>query len=115
MRWIFAGAVCAGMMAASVGAQTPAAAPLVEGKRGQRWIVRDYFEPVGRSAARYNFERFSPDGKVLAYVSLESANAFRDELKGGDVVVGPAGKSGGAEGFALDWYDGKAHGTIARY
>ena len=32
-----------------------------------------------------------------------TGDAFRDELKGGDVVVGPAGKSGGAEGFALDW------------
>jgi len=83
--------------------------------RGQRWIVRDYFEPVGRSGARYNFERFSADGKVLAYVSLESASAFRDEMKAGDVVVGPAAKTGDGDGFALDWYNGKAHGTIARY
>jgi tetratricopeptide (TPR) repeat protein len=83
--------------------------------RGQRWIVRDYFEPVGRSGARYNFERFSPDGKVLAYVSLESANAFREELKGGAVVVGPPAKAGDADGFALDWYNGKSHGTIAKY
>lgn len=82
---------------------------------GQRWIVRDYFEPLGRFRSRYNFERFTADGRVLAYVSLESANALRDELKGGDVVVGVASKSVEPDGFALDWYDGKAHGTIAKY
>lgn len=83
--------------------------------RGQRWIVRDYFEPLGRSRARYNFERFSASGRVLAYVSLESADAFRDELKGGDVVVGAPSRRADPNGFALDWYNGKAHGTIAKY
>lgn len=83
---------------------------------GQRWIVRDYFEPLGRAQARYNFERFSADGKVLAYVSLEAANALPVELKGGDVVVGAAAKkTPELEGFALDWYDGKSHGTVATY
>jgi hypothetical protein len=83
--------------------------------RGERWIVRDYFEPLGRARARYNFERFSPDGRVLAYVSLESANALRDALTGGAVVVGVAPRGGDGDGFALDFYDGKSHGTIARY
>jgi tetratricopeptide (TPR) repeat protein len=82
---------------------------------GQRWIVRDYFEPLGRSRSRYNFERFSADGKVLAYVSLESADAFRDQTMGGEIAVGPAAKGAAAAGFALDWYNGKSHGTIAKY
>jgi hypothetical protein len=82
---------------------------------GQRWIVRDYFEPMGRSRSRYNFERFSADGRVLMYISLESANAFHDQKMGGEVAVGPAMKSADAGGFALDWYDGKSHGTIEKY
>jgi hypothetical protein len=82
---------------------------------GQRWIVRYYFEPLGRSRSRYNFERFSPEGRVLAYVSLESANAFRDELKGGDVVVGPTSGNADPDGFALNQYNGKAHSTITTY
>ncbi len=86
------------------------------GSQAQRWIVRDYFVPLGRARTRYNFERFSAEGKVLAYVSLESADALPDELKGGDVVVGATPKAASdANGFALDWYDGKSHGTIAKY
>jgi tetratricopeptide (TPR) repeat protein len=83
--------------------------------RGERWIVRDYFEPLGRARSRYNFERFSPEGRVVAYVSLESADAFRDQLKSGDVVVGIAPKGADPDGFALDWYNGKSHGAIAKY
>ena len=83
--------------------------------RGRRWIVRDYFEPLGRSRSRYNFERFSSDGRVLEYVSLESADAFPKELNGRAVIVGPAVKGADANGFALDWYNGKSHGTIRRY
>jgi hypothetical protein len=82
---------------------------------GQRWIVRDYFEPMGRSRSRYNFERFSADGRVLAYVSLESADAFRDQTIGGNVVVGAPSQSADPNGFALDWYNGKSHGMIAKY
>jgi hypothetical protein len=82
---------------------------------GQRWIVRDYFEPMGRSRSRYNFERFSADGRVLAYVSLESADAFREQTIGDNVVVGAPSQSADPNGFALDWYNGKSHGTIAKY
>ena len=82
---------------------------------GQRWIVRDYFEPMGRSRSRYNFERFSANGRVLAYVSLESADAFRDQTIGGNVVVGAPSQNADPDGFALDWYNGKSHGTIAKY
>ena len=82
----------------------------------QRWIVRDYYEPLGRFRTRYNFERFSEDGRVLAYVSLESAEALQGAVTGGSVVVGRGAKDRAeAAGFALDWYDGKAHGTIAKY
>jgi hypothetical protein len=84
--------------------------------RGERWIVRYYFEPLGRTRTRYNFERFSADGRVLAYVSLESAEALRDELKGGAVVVGSVPMTAPQSGeVALDWYNGKAHGTIRKY
>jgi tetratricopeptide (TPR) repeat protein len=83
--------------------------------RGQRWIVRDYFEPLGRARSRYNFERFSADGKVLTYVSLESADAFKEQKVGDSVVVGPTSGNADPDGFALDWYDGKAHGTILKY
>jgi tetratricopeptide (TPR) repeat protein len=83
--------------------------------RGQRWIVRDYFEPLGRARSRYNFERFSPDGRVLAYVSLESADAFRNQQPGDNVVVGITPPAADPNGFALDWYDGKSHGTITKY
>jgi tetratricopeptide (TPR) repeat protein len=85
---------------------------------GRRWIVREYFEPVGRSQARYNFERFSPDGRAEEYVSLEPTVAAQAALKPGDVHIGaetepaPHAKSGE---FSLNWYTGKAHGTIARY
>jgi len=82
---------------------------------GQRWIVRDYFEPMGRSRSRYNFERFSADGRVLVYVSLESADAFRTQTVGGNVVVGAPSQTVDRDGFALDWYNGKSHGMIAKY
>ena len=84
--------------------------------RGQRWIVRDYFEPLGRFRTRYNFERFSADGHVLAYVSLESADALRGAVTGAPVVVGNTAKrETESAGFSLNWYNGKSHGTIARY
>lgn len=85
---------------------------------GQTWVVRAYFEPVGRSEAIYNFERFSPDGRVEAYLSLENARAAEAALAPGDVRIGAQGSapSGEAHGpFALNWYTGKAHGTIRRY
>jgi len=85
---------------------------------GSRWIVREYYEPVGRSLTRYNFESFSADGRVREYISLESAEAAQSALARGDVVIGGAAQTAGALGlhdFALNWYTGKAHGTIARY
>lgn len=84
--------------------------------RGQRWIVRDYFEPAGRSQTLYNFERFAPDGRVTAFVSLESASALAEELRGGDVVIGRAGKrTPELSGFALNFYNGATHKTLATY
>jgi tetratricopeptide (TPR) repeat protein len=84
----------------------------------QRWIVREYFEPVGRSQARYNFERFSPEGRAEEYVSLEPTAAAEAALKPGDVHIGgetQPGPHGAAGEFSLNWYSGKGHGTIARY
>jgi hypothetical protein len=86
--------------------------------RGQRWIVRAYDEPVGRSLTRYNFERFAPDGRVREFLSLESAEAAKKALTiGGGVRIGDDAKSKDAavKDYALNWYTGKAHGTIERY
>ena len=83
--------------------------------RGQRWIVREYFEPVGRSLTRYNFEHFSPDGKAEEYISLESAEAAQRALTTGDVRIGTDPGAVVIKDFALNWYTGKAHGTVARY
>lgn len=85
---------------------------------GHRWIVREYYEPVGRSQTRYNFERFSPEGRVEEYVSLEPTAAAEAALKPGDVHVGAepgAAPKAPTDEFSLNWYSGKGHGTIARY
>ena len=81
----------------------------------QSWIVRSYYEPAGRSQALYNFERFSASGRVQAYVSLESADAFEREAPEGAVLVGPPTKAAADGALALNWYDGKSHGVIATY
>ena len=84
--------------------------------QGQHWVVREYFEPVGRSLTRYNFEHFSPDGKAAEYISLESAEAAQKALKPGDVRIGTEQSSRlSVKDFALNWYTSKAHGTVARY
>jgi hypothetical protein len=83
---------------------------------GEHWIVREYYEPVGRSLTRYNFEQFGADGRVRQYVSLESAEAAHNIVTGGQVrigddpVVAPV-----VHDFALNFYNGKTHGTIAQY
>ncbi len=84
---------------------------------GEHWIVREYYEPVGRSLTRYNFEYFGPDGRVREYVSLESADAARTALTPSpNVLIGvdphtvPVVKD-----FALNFYTGKSHGTIKLY
>ena len=85
---------------------------------GQHWVVRAYFEPLGRSQTIYNFERFSPAGRVEAYVSLENAAAAAQAAShASDVRIGPAAAAGGAgsAALALNWYTGSAHGTIRRY
>ena len=84
---------------------------------GQRWIVREYFEPVGRSQTRYNFEHFSPTGRAEEYISLESAEAAKAVTPGGAVVIGNETKPAppGDPTIALNWYTGKAHGTILSY
>ena len=79
--------------------------------------MREYYEPVGRSLTRYNLEYFGPDGRVREYISLESAEAARRALAvGGEVRIGDDATSAASiKDFALNWYTGKAHGTIARY
>lgn len=83
----------------------------------EHWIVREYYEPVGRSLTRYNFEYFGPDGRAREYVSLESADAARTALTPSpNVLIGvdphtvPVIKD-----FALNFYTGKSHGTIKLY
>src|SRR6185437_12437829 len=85
---------------------------------GHRWIVREYYEPVGRSQTRYNFERFSPEGHAEEYISLEPTAAAEAALKPGDVHIGAETQSlppSAAGEFSLNWYSTKGHGTIARY
>jgi tetratricopeptide (TPR) repeat protein len=83
---------------------------------GHRWIVREYYEPVGRSQTRYNFERFSSEGRAEEYVSLEPTAAAEAALKPGDVHIGAdTAQSNTAGEFSLNWYSGKGHGTIVRY
>ncbi len=79
------------------------------------WIVREYYEPVGRSLTRYNFERFSADGKVREYISLESAEDAQKALARDDVRIGEAPAPVTIHDFALNFYTDKSHGTIARY
>ena len=82
----------------------------------QRWIVREYDEPAGRSLTRYNFESFRPDGRVAEYISLESAEDAKQALPGGQVRIGSEHRaSSSIQSFALNWYTGKAHGSIAVY
>jgi tetratricopeptide (TPR) repeat protein len=86
---------------------------------GKHWIVRAYYVPVGRSETIYNFEQFSPDGRVAEYVSLESAEAAKAAAAnvGGEVSIGGESTKRAASGstFALNWYNGHAHGTIKHY
>ena len=84
---------------------------------GHRWIVREYYQPVGRSRTRFNFERFSPEGHAEEYISLEPTAAAQAALKPGDVHIGAAEVTppSTTEEFSLNWYSGKGHGTIAHY
>jgi len=89
--------------------------PGKQGVAGEHWIVREYYEPVGRSLTRYNFERFSADGKVREYISLESADAAAKALAGGDVRIGVDQGVVPIKDFALNFYTDKGHGTIRQY
>lgn len=83
---------------------------------GSHWIVREYYEPAGRSLTRYNFERFSAEGRVEEYVSLESASAAAAMVAGTSTRTGSESESPAPiKDFALNWYTGHAHGTIVRY
>lgn len=85
---------------------------------GHRWIVREYYEPVGRSQTRYNFERFTAEGHAEEYISLEPTAAAEAALMPGDVRIGADTEAAPhpANGeFSLNWYSAKGHGTIARY
>ncbi len=83
----------------------------------EHWIVREYFEPVGRSLTRYNFEYFGPDGRVREYVSLESAEGARQALvRSPNVVIGAdPTRAPAIKDFALNYYTLKSHGTIKLY
>lgn len=88
---------------------------------GERWLVRQYFEPVGRSQAVYNFTRFSPQGRIEEYISLEPTAAAQAALAPGDVRIGQETQHSAMQRpsssteFSLNWYTGKGHGTITRY
>ncbi|SEF95415.1 Tetratricopeptide repeat-containing protein [Bryocella elongata] len=84
---------------------------------GQHWIVRAYDEPSGRSLTRYNFERFSPDGRVQAFLSLESASAAAAMVghPGGPDTPQAGAAAPAIRDFALNWYTGQAHGIVRPY
>lgn len=82
----------------------------------ERWIVREYFEPVGRSQTRYNFEHFTPEGRAEEFISLEPTAAAQAALAPGDVRIGPGPEHFNPKAeFSLNWYSSKGHGTITRY
>jgi hypothetical protein len=82
----------------------------------QHWIVREYYEPVGRSLTRYNFERFSTAGRAEEYISLESASAAAAILANPTAAPAtPPVSPAAIKDFALNFYTGTAHGTIAHY
>ena len=82
----------------------------------QRWIVREYAEPAGRSLERYNFESFGSDGRVQEYISLESAEDAKLAVPVGGVQIGQNPRvTTPVKSFALNWYTGKSHGTVAQY
>jgi len=81
----------------------------------QRWVVREYYEPAGRSLARYNFESFGPDGRVREYISLESAEQAKQTTVGGVEIGHDSQAVTQIKGYALNWYTGKAHGSITIY
>jgi tetratricopeptide (TPR) repeat protein len=83
---------------------------------GNRWVVRQYFEPVGRSQTRYNFEHFSADGKAAEYISLDGAGVSAP-APAGSIIIGaaPVSPQTAPTNFSLNWFTGKAHGTIRSY
>lgn len=85
--------------------------------KGRQWSVREYYEPVGRSEARYNFEHFE-NGRVAEYVSLEPMDAAAAALKRDEqVAIGgetPAPVSA-KKVWTLNWYTGSGHGVIKKY
>jgi hypothetical protein len=82
----------------------------------KQWLVREYFEPVGRSEARYNFEHFNSAGHAEEYISLEPASAAASALnREAQVKIGEEAAPVKAKTWSLNWYTGKGHGTIKRY
>lgn len=82
---------------------------------GKQWAVREYFEPVGRSEARYNFEHFE-NGRVAEYVSLEPVDAAAAALQRQEQVrIGSDVAPVTAKAWALNWYTGSGHGVVKTY
>ena len=80
---------------------------------GERWIVREYFEPFGRSQSRYNFEHFSSDGKAQEYISLDAADPFAAPSDA--VIIGTPNTVPTAKKFTLNWLNGHGHGTMKSF
>lgn len=82
---------------------------------GKRWIVREYYEPEGRTQSVYNFEYFSPAHHDIEYISLDSA-ALSGSVAPGSVAIGdqpPAAPP--PTSYRLTWLNGRGHGTIKIY
>jgi tetratricopeptide (TPR) repeat protein len=85
--------------------------------KGRQWLVREYYEPAGRSEARFNFEHFDAAGHAQEYISLEPKAAAEAALnRDAQVKIGAGPKAfGPVKVWALNWYTGKGHGTIRTY
>jgi tetratricopeptide (TPR) repeat protein len=83
---------------------------------GREWLVREYAVPLGRAETRYNFEHFSPEGKVEEYISLEPTAAAAGALKRDESVrIGADKAQGAAASYSLIWYTARGHGVVRTY
>jgi tetratricopeptide (TPR) repeat protein len=82
---------------------------------GKHWIVREYYEPEGRTQSVYNFEYFSPAHHDIEYISLDSA-ALSGSVAPGSVAIGDQPPAAPAPtSYRLTWLNGRGHGTIKIY
>jgi len=88
---------------------------------GERYIVRDYYPPSGKSHALYNFTHFDKANKLDSWISCESDDIDQIDF----AKKHPAEAAAGVRSFSLDSYTPvtktssgqltQTHGTIKFY